>query len=112
MDAYILNGREPVPATYQEWANWLEKEQWPASRVAEDRIGDARVSTVFLGLDHRFGDEGPPVLFETMVFDGKHDGDCERCCTWDQAEAMHKAMCDRLTAEVAGETAQDGEQAP
>lgn len=27
-----------------------------------------RVSTVWLGIDHNFWHEGPPVMFETMVF--------------------------------------------
>ena len=35
------------------------------------------VSTVFLGLDHSFGD-GPPLLFETMIFGGAQDGRNER----------------------------------
>lgn len=36
-------------------------------RVAQDYVGDIHVSTVFLPIDHGWG-EGPPILFETMVF--------------------------------------------
>lgn len=54
-----------------------------------------KVSTVFLGLDHSWGD-GPPLLFETMEFGGPRDGDCDRCSTWDEAEAQHAAMCRRV----------------
>jgi hypothetical protein len=50
------------------------------------------VSTVFLGLDHSFG-EGPPQLFETMIFGGEHDEYQERYSTWDEAEAGHKKAC-------------------
>ena len=32
------------------------------------------VSTVFLGMDHQFG-EGPPILWETMVFGGEFTGE-------------------------------------
>jgi hypothetical protein len=41
---------------------------WRIGRT--DAIGgtDAYVSTVFLGLDHSYGDDGPPVLWETMAF--------------------------------------------
>lgn len=53
----------------------------------------ARVSTVFLGLDHRFGGEGPPILFETMIFGGKLDQYQERCCTYAQAIEMHAIAC-------------------
>lgn len=35
--------------------------------VALDETEHASVSTVWLGLDHRYGD-GPPLIFETMVF--------------------------------------------
>jgi hypothetical protein len=45
--------------------------QWtmPGARVVlQDRRGSAFISTVFLALNHSFGD-GPPVLWETMIFD-------------------------------------------
>lgn len=54
------------------------------------------VSTVFLGLDHSFG-EGPPVLFETMVFGGKHNEEQWRYCTWDQAEVGHRQVVALVT---------------
>ncbi len=59
-------------------------------KVGLDTVGDKRVSTVFLGLDHQYGD-GPPLLFETMVFpkDSYSDLYCERYSTYDEAEAGH-----------------------
>lgn len=36
-------------------------------QVALDSVGPYRISTVWLGLDHNWGD-GPPLIFETMVF--------------------------------------------
>ena len=53
------------------------------------------VSTVFLGIDHNFGGKGKPILFETMVFgkgDLVPDNWMARYCTWEQAEAGHKAI--------------------
>jgi hypothetical protein len=38
-------------------------------RVGIDNIDGIVVSTVFLGLDHNWSESGPPLLFETMVFD-------------------------------------------
>jgi len=62
--------------------------------VAKDSKGDINVSTVFVGLDHSFG--GPePLLFETMIFGGEHDQDCDRYPTWEKAESGHKAMCEK-----------------
>lgn len=85
-DKFILKGREVVPCPeLEQWARWFETGE---RRVAADVIGEVRVSTVFLGLDHRFGD-GPPLVFETMIFGGPHDGWQERCSTYDEAEAMH-----------------------
>jgi hypothetical protein len=51
---------------------------------------DVSVSTVHLVLDHSFGD-GPPLIFETMVFGGDHDQDCWRYSTEEQARAGHAA---------------------
>jgi hypothetical protein len=61
-------------------------------------VGGYTVSTVFLGLDHQHGD-GPPLLFETLVFGpAQHDGDMDRCSTWDEAEAMHERMVAKIKA--------------
>lgn len=55
------------------------------------------VSTVFLGFDHRFlDDDGPPILFETMIFGGKHDQYQERYTTWDDAVAGHERAVRRV----------------
>ncbi len=63
-------------------------------RVAHDSQGDVSVSTVLLCLDHRFGDEGPPLIFETMIFGGDHDEYQERYSTREQAEEGHRRACE------------------
>lgn len=65
---YILNDKgEPVLETdLVTWANWFET-SGPQRRVGFDKIGDHEISTVFLGMDHGFGDD-VPILYETMVF--------------------------------------------
>lgn len=72
-----------------EWGRWFETSD---RVVKQEMIGDARVSTVFLGIDHSW-DNGPPVLFETMIFGGEHDQYQDRCSTWQQAEDMHAKAC-------------------
>ena len=69
----------------EEWARWFGT---AARRVAEDDVGSIRISTVFLGIDHSLF-EGPPLLFETMIFGGAHNEHQARCSTWDQAVAQH-----------------------
>lgn len=89
MDIYYrLDNGKPVQCDFQTWLRRRERDQeW---RVALDNIGDRiTVSTVFLGINHRFGD-GPPILFETMIFGGKHDQYQERYSTLDEAVAGHK----------------------
>jgi hypothetical protein len=89
---YILKGREVVPCDLMTWAKSFETSE---RKVAKTAIGDSSVSTVFLGLNHQWGD-GPPLLFETLVFGGPLDGDMERYSTYEQAEAGHAAMCERV----------------
>jgi hypothetical protein len=96
-DRYILDDdNNPIPCKdLMEWGHWIEDNN-EKRRVAESILDDGkRVSTVFLGLDHSFGEESAPVLFETMVFPNKEsygDLDCERYRTWDEALAGHEAM--------------------
>lgn len=58
------------------------------------------VSTVWLGLDHQYGD-GPPLIFETMVFTEKTDKglggeeDMERYSTEAEAIEGHKRMVEK-----------------
>lgn len=84
-DKYILEGKTAVPADLMTWARWFETAD---RHVAKDTIGDVRISTVFLGIDHRW-DDGPPLVFETMIFGGEHDQHQTRASTWDEAEKQH-----------------------
>lgn len=86
---YVLKGKEPKPVgSVIEWANSFEHD---TRLVVATRLSHTvRVSTVFLGIDHNFYDsDGPPLLFETMIFGGPHDQYQDRCSTWEQAHAMH-----------------------
>jgi hypothetical protein len=94
-DHWILEGRTPVPVDLLTWVVWYEDVE--KRRLADDSIGASRVSTVFLGLDHNFAGTGPPILFETLVFNGPLDGECNRYVTYDEAEAGHTAMLMRVT---------------
>jgi hypothetical protein len=85
---YILVDHEPQPEpSLRKWARWFE--EFGNRRVAETQVGDRRVSTIFLGLDHHFLNSGPPLLFETMVFSPDGSEYQERCSTWQEAEEQH-----------------------
>ena len=68
-------------------------------RVALDGVGNYNVSTVWLGLDHQYG-EGPPLIFETMVFpdDSFVDSFCERYSTETEALDGHERIVANLRA--------------
>lgn len=105
---YILDAKgRPVLVDLLTWAKWFGT----AKRIVRhQQVGRAWISTIFLGIDHSFTEEGPPVLWETMVFRGKskfklhgktHEVPksiaMERCAgSREQAEAMHAAMVRRV----------------
>jgi hypothetical protein len=76
--------------------NPLEAEQLFSQDGSKTRVvgrtrlrGNVIVSTVFLSINHQWRD-GPPILFQTMVFGGKLDGLQYRCSTWKQAALLHR----------------------
>jgi len=91
---YILKGHTPVPCDdILKLASWGIEGN---TRVAETSHDGVVVSTVFLKLDHNYGVGGPPLLFETLVFGGVFDSDMARYATWEEAEAGHVAMCEKV----------------
>lgn len=92
---YILdeNG-DPQAVDILTWGKMFET----ADRtVAVEMIGDWRVSTVFLGLDHNFSDTGPPILWETMVFGLPDDEEImDRYTSKVDALKGHKRICDEM----------------
>lgn len=106
---YILDatGNPVAELDLMAWAAWFEESckdfDKSKRRVGDERIGRCRISTVFLGLDHNYG-EGAPILWETAVFKKESPGkkwirgdftdvETDRCSgSREQAEAMHQKM--------------------
>lgn len=65
---------------------------------------DYQISTVWLGVNHNYVDDGAPIIFETMVFgfDGA-DQYMQRYATEDQARAGHTETVTVVAATVADE---------
>lgn len=96
---YILDGHTPIPAPDIETVGRFLAEA--ERQVARTRLTpEVEVSTVFLCLDHSLGLEPdtPPLLFETMVFGGTHDGFAVRYSTWDAAARGHGHVCQEMLA--------------
>lgn len=91
---YILDSKgDPVPVTLLEWAKWLDSDLGKSRLLWSDAFGKIRVSTVFLGMDHRLHSLGLPILWETMVFGiCNDDGDVyqERYTSKEAAQKGHQ----------------------
>lgn len=88
-DHYILDadGKTPIPCDLMTCARALERDRHQTRETVAEGVD---VSTVFLGLDHSFGMPGPPVLWETMIFGGPHDGYSDRYTSHADAMAGHE----------------------
>lgn len=92
---WILNeDHETVSVSMREWSIYFNK---PDRLLWNTTVGDSKVSTVFLGIDHSFG-SGPPLLFETLVMGGPLTDDMERYTTYDQARIGHITMVSQCVA--------------
>lgn len=84
----------------------ISMEEWGAMVTAKEKIlkqetlpNGRWISTVWLGLDHSFGD-GPPLIFETMVFPSNGDlseEDMDRYSTREEALVGHQRMVEKWT---------------
>lgn len=99
MKTYILEGKTirlaESQAEFHRFFSDIDRR-----RVAHsDVYANVYVSTVFLGFDHGFDDNSPPVLFETLVFGGALSEEMIRYTTYDEALAGHHEMVARVRKE-------------
>lgn len=86
-------GVEPVPR--DQWRDAF-RDLAKTKRVDRTQVGDYEVSTVFLCIDHGFG-EGDPVLYETMVFKGDlTDLFMDRYTSRSEAQKGHNRVVNEL----------------
>lgn len=74
-------------------------------RIGLDHVGPYHVSTVWLGINYNFSRQGPPIIFETMVFVGVEADDplgmdmfIERYATEEQARQGHADLITLINA--------------
>jgi hypothetical protein len=98
-DHYILDDMgNPIPCPdVLQWARiWRRADVRQLAHTQIDKSVD--VSTVFLGIDHGYRPD-EPILWETMIFGGEHDGWCARYRSKEQAHAGHAAVVAWLKGE-------------
>jgi len=73
----------------EEWADWFEHAD--NRLIKQTQVRAARVSSVFLGIDHSFdtSEGAEPILFETMIFGGAYDQFQWRYTTAEEALEDH-----------------------
>lgn len=86
-DCAIIKEGKVVRVSMLVWATWIEKNSIQKV-IGRTNIGDVLISTVFLGLNHGFGERD--LWFETMVFGGTDNEAMERYETLDQAKHGHE----------------------
>jgi len=101
----ILNEKhEVIPEPdIMKWGTWFES----ADRIVkQETIGNKRISTVFLGLDHSFCFDsifgGKQLWFETMVFliGSYQDEYMDRYATWDEAVIGHERIVEMVKSKI------------
>lgn len=91
IDTYLPDGTQ-----CDDLDRWSEAHK-KAHRVGKTTVGPWEVSTVFLGIDHRFEpDDKGPILWETMVF-GPHTYYQDRYRSLEAAQEGHKRVVEWLT---------------
>ncbi|MEW5857481.1 MAG: hypothetical protein AB1861_08875 [Cyanobacteriota bacterium] len=91
---YVLDeDHNPVAATLIEWAEFLAV--FSNVRVAEDYVGNVRISTVFIGSNIHLSN--PPLVFETMIFNAGENYQI-RYATWDEAIAGHQRILELVNS--------------
>lgn len=88
--------KDGKPITMMECAELFEDKEY--RRVEWTELGkDEYVSTVWLGLDHGFGEERP-LIFESMAFYDDDWRECRRYSTLEEAKEGHQKLVEEVVA--------------
>lgn len=83
--------REGKPLTFDEFLAYSGQFKDEDKHVAIYETPFMLISTVYLGINHAYSKDSPPLIFETMVFCGDMDGqDQWRYSTIAEAKAGHE----------------------
>jgi len=102
MNNYILDetGNPKIEPDLLKFAKWFEKAD---RHIGFTTIKKTQISTVFLGTDHNFCGCGKPILWETMIFEGKLDGYQKRYSSKEKAIEGHKQAVEKVKNLQGGE---------
>lgn len=89
---YFSRAGEPI--SFRQWSERRRDEEH--LRVAVTEVGDVMISTVWIGMRGLSHPDGPPLIFETIVFGGPLNLELDRYPTEVQAIAGHDQMVARV----------------
>ena len=94
---YILVNGEPVPCReHKRWRDWINTHE---RRIARTDLSETLyVETTFPGVDFRLVGDGPPLLFETEVYEDGKRTSVYRTTTLQRAGMAHTNVVARLMA--------------
>lgn len=95
--AILAENGEVQEVDLMTWAKWYETAN---RQVALTEVEDVRVSTVFLGMAHRFRG-GEPLWFETMCFGGAWEEYARHYATLNGAKEGHDELVELIQANPA-----------
>lgn len=94
-----------MPLNGADWCRLYGNKNFANRVVKQETLPDGKwVSTTLIGLDHRFIGDGPPLIFETMVFPEEcnwSELDVRRYATEEEARAGHEEMVRYWSGETA-----------
>ena len=102
--------RQGNPIDFMQWGKLFEDKEYQG--VAKDYIGNVHISTVWLGIDHGWGNLGPPLIFETMIFNCPEYEDYQVRYSTEEAALAGHAEAVALVREVTFGMAEDEEDLP
>jgi hypothetical protein len=106
----IYYGRKGEPLDTMAWARLIEDRDY--STLAQHWVRGWKVSTIWIGIDHGWGQTAAPVIFETMIFAPK-DASIGREDWEDGGDAFGTAVTDldqyqeRYATEAAAQAGHD-----
>lgn len=93
---YLLTAdKVPYRVSIAKWSDGWHKQRRVAMTVKDKSTGRPYASTIFLGIDTGSGKlldpdgDHKPLVFETMIIGGPHNGHQVRTATWDEALEAH-----------------------
>ncbi len=101
MKTYDRDG-QVIPDDYYDASKYPRGQaKWGTEqRVGRTQVGEYVVSTVWLmGIDHQYAMEGPPLIFETMIFGPQWNQELTRYSTEENAMRGHLATVDDVRAD-------------